>query len=56
MEESNSLNTKRRRKGVRNDSLYKRNRIRNARVKGNPYINYKNKAVAGKTLKLLDCR
>lgn len=37
-----------RRRGVTHKDLYKRNKIRNARVKGEAYINYKNNFVPQK--------
>lgn len=41
-----------RRRGVRNDQLYKRNAIRNARVKGSEYKSYNNKTIPAITQNL----
>lgn len=41
---------KKRKRGIRNDEIYKRNVIKNARVKGQAYVNYKGNAVAARNL------
>ena len=56
MAEIEEKTTKKRRKGIRNDDLYKRNMIPKARVKGTEYTSYKNKAIPAKTLGVVNCR
>nr|CAI5855328.1 unnamed protein product [Callosobruchus analis] len=56
MQENEALNGKKRRKGVRYDANYKRNRIRDARVKGKAHKNCRNQNVTEKTLKTISSK
>lgn len=56
MQHNEALNDKKRRKGVRHDADYKRNSIRDSRVKGKAHKNYRGKNIAAKTLGPLYCR
>nr|CAI5843417.1 unnamed protein product [Callosobruchus analis] len=56
MQENEALNGKKRCKGVRYDANYKRNRIRDARVKGKAHKNCRIQNVTEKTLKTVSCK